>query len=280
MAIDPRNTPFHPATLRPSTPLRTGAAGPYIGIEEALAGTAFASIQYVEETESTNADAAQLLANADSAGLTIVAEYQSRGTGRKGRAWQAAAGTALLFSTILPRAIAAERLWIVPFWAALSIRAALRECGVATILQWPNDVLLGDRKIAGVLCQSSVTGATARVACGVGINVHRWRDAESAISPPAAFCDDVAPVDRRALLRAILLDYEGALPQLGEPQRVAAAWEAAAQLPGRRYRIAPDATEPPFDAIAQGLEDGGGLRVRREDGSREVVSLADARVLR
>jgi len=272
MAIDPRNTPFHPATLR--------SAGPYVDVEKALAGTPFAAIHYVEETESTNADAAQRLANSASAGHTIVAEYQSRGAGRKGREWQAAAGTALLFSTILPRTIAAERLWIVPFWTALCVRAALRDCGVATILQWPNDVLLGDRKIAGVLCQSSVAGATARVACGVGINVHRWREAETAISPPPAFCDDVAAVDRRALLRAVLLDYQRALVQLDEPKRVAAAWEAAAELPGRRYRIAPDATETSFDAIAEGLESGGGLRVRREDGSREVVSLADARVLR
>ncbi|HVR47895.1 MAG TPA: biotin--[acetyl-CoA-carboxylase] ligase [Candidatus Binatia bacterium] len=272
MAIDPRNTPFHPATLR--------AAGPYVDVEKALAGTGFASIHYVEETESTNADAAQLLANAGCAGLTIVAEYQSRGAGRKGRAWQAAAGSALLFSTILPRAIAAEQLWIVPFWAALSVRSALRECGVATILQWPNDVLLGDRKIAGVLCQSSVTGETARVACGVGINVHRWREAEIAVEPPPAFCDDVTAVDRRALLQAVLVDYQRALPQLEEPEGVIAAWDDAAELPGRRYRIAPDAAESPFGAIAEGIESGGGLRVRRDDGSREVVSLADARVLR
>ncbi len=255
-------------------------AGPYVNVEKALAGTAFASIHYVEDTESTNADAAQLLADSACAGRTIVAEYQRRGAGRKGRSWQAAAGTALLFSTILPRALDAERLWIVPFWAALSVRAALRECGVATILQWPNDLLLGDRKIAGVLCQSSVTGASARVACGVGINVHRWREAETAVVPPPAFCDDVTAVDRRALLRAVLLDYQRALPRLDEPERAAAEWEAAAELPGRRYRIAPDATEAPFDAIAEGLENGGGLRVRRDDGSREIVSLADARVLR
>lgn len=259
---------------------RISRAGPYVDVENALAGTPFGSIHYVEETESTNADAAELLANADAAGRTIVAEYQSRGAGRKGRSWRAAAGTGLLFSTILPHAIGAERLWIVPFWVALSVRAALRECGVETTLQWPNDVLLGNRKIAGILCQSSVTGGTARVACGVGINVHRWREADTAIAPPPAFCDDVATVDRRALLRAVLLDYERALPLLERPERVRGVWEAAAELPGRRYRIAPDATQQPFEATAEGIESGGGLRVKRDDGSREVVSLADARVLR
>ena len=272
MAIDPRNTPFHHTTLRP-------ASGPYADVAKALAGTPFAAIHYVEETASTNDDAAELLADADAGGRTIVAEYQSRGSGRKGREWLAAAGTGLLFSTILPRAIVAERLWIVTFWTALCVRAALRECGVETTLQWPNDVLLGAAKIAGVLCRSSVMGPVARVACGVGINVHRWREADSAIVPPPAFCDDVATVDRRELLRAVLLEYRETLPLLERPERVTAAWEAAAGLP-RHYRLAPDAAVPPFEAIAEGLESGGGLRVRRDDGSLAIVALADARVLR
>jgi BirA family biotin operon repressor/biotin-[acetyl-CoA-carboxylase] ligase len=258
----------------------TAASGPYVDVERALTQTPFASIRYVEETESTNADAADLLAIPDCGGRTIVAEYQSRGAGRKGREWRAVAGSALLFSTILPHAIAAERLWIVPFWVAVCIRAALRECGVATTLQWPNDVLLGDRKIAGVLCQSSVTGATARVACGVGINVYRWREADTAIAPPPAFCDDAAQVDRRALLEAVLLEYHRTIAQLETPERVVAAWEVAAELPGRSYRIAPDATGVPYDAVAEGIATGGGLRVRRGDGSREIVALADVRVLR
>jgi len=254
-------------------------AGPYVDVETALAGTPFAAIYYVEETASTNDDAAELLDSADAGGRTIVAEYQSRGAGRKGREWLAAAGTGLLFSTILPRAIAAERLWIVPFWAALCVRVALRECGVETTLQWPNDVLLGAGKIAGVLCRSTVTGPEARVACGVGINVHRWREAASAIAPSPAFCDDVATVDRRELLRAVLLEYHKALPLLERPERVTTAWEVAAGLP-RRYRLAPDAAVPPFEAIAEGLDGGGGLRVRRDDGSLAIVALADARVLR
>jgi BirA family transcriptional regulator, biotin operon repressor / biotin---[acetyl-CoA-carboxylase] ligase len=255
-------------------------SGPYADVEKALSETAFASIHYVEETESTNADAAELLGDSDAGGRTIVAEYQSRGAGRKGREWRAAAGTGLLFTTILPYSIATERLWNVPFWVALSVRAALHSCGVATTLQWPNDVLLGERKIAGVLCQSRVTGGTARVACGVGINVHRWREAETGIVPPPAFCDDVAVVDRRALLLAVLLDYQRSLPLLGDPQRVTAAWQDAAEIPGRRYRIAPDGATTPFEAVAEGIESGGRLRVRRQDGSLEVVSLADARVLR
>ena len=254
-------------------------AGPYEPLQQTLAGTAFAEIRYVEATGSTNADAAALLGDRSSGGLTIVAEYQRRGTGRKGRSWQGAAGATLLFSTILPRSVAADGLWLVPFWVALAVRAGLHECGVDTTLQWPNDLLLHERKIAGVLCQSSVTGSAARVACGVGINVHRWPDA-AAILPPPAFCDEAATVDRRALLQAILLSFDRSLAALDEPARVVAEWDAAAELPGRRYRIALDSGATPFEAAALGLKSGGGLEVRREGGARETVALADARVLR
>jgi len=254
-------------------------AGPYEGVARELAGTPFGAIEYVEETESTNADAAERLDDARFGGLTIVAEYQSRGAGRKGRAWVAPAGTALLFSTILPRAIESRTLWLVPFWVALAVRAALAECGVATTLQWPNDLLLNERKLAGILCRSSVIGATARVACGVGINVRR-PGADAGVDPPPAFCDEVASVERPALLRAILREYQRSLPSLDDPDRVAKAWDAAAGLPGKRYRIQVDGENEPFEAVAEGLAAGGGLRVTRDNGEQEIVALADARVLR
>jgi BirA family biotin operon repressor/biotin-[acetyl-CoA-carboxylase] ligase len=254
-------------------------AGPYDGVAERLAGTPFASIAYVEETASTNADAAALLADERFAGHTIVAEYQSRGAARKGRTWTAPAGTALLFTTILPRALDVRQLWVVPYWVALAVRNALLRLGVATTLQWPNDLLLGERKLAGLLCQSSVSGVSARVACGVGINVRR-PPTDAGIDPPPAYCDDVAAVPRADLLYAILREYERTLPMLDQSGRVCHKWHEAAELPGKRYQILLDGTAEPFDVVAEGLAEGGGLRVRREDGRNETISLADARVLR
>jgi BirA family biotin operon repressor/biotin-[acetyl-CoA-carboxylase] ligase len=151
---------------------------------------------------------------------------------------------------------------------------------VVTTLQWPNDLLLRDRKLAGILCQSRVTATTARVACGVGINVHRLAGAGTVIEPAPAFCDEVAPVDRAALLVAILRTYDATLAALDDPVPVIRDWEAAAEIPGRRYRIAKDNAREPFEAIAQSLDQGGGLRVLCDDGSSERVEMADARVLR
>ncbi len=249
---------------------------PYESVARELAGTPFASIAYVEATGSTNADAAALLGDDRFGGHTIVAEFQREGAGRKGRAWEAPAGTSLLFTTIFPRAIKSERLWLVPFWVALAVRSGLQRCGVSTLLQWPNDLLLGERKLGGILCHSRVTGSEARVACGVGINVHR------PVLPfdSAAFCEDAAEVDRAALLGAILRAYDTMQAALDDPQRVTREWERAAEIPGRRYRVLRDGARAPFDSIAQALERGGALRVERDDGTSEIVEMADARVLR
>lgn len=251
---------------------------PYESVARELAGTPFASVAYVEETGSTNADAAALLGNERFGGHTIVAEFQRQGGGRKGRSWEALPGTSLLFTTILPRAIPTEHLWLVPFWVALAVRDGLRANGVATLLQWPNDLLLGERKLAGILCQSRVTGGLAYVACGVGINVKR--PDPSSLDAEWAFCDDVADADREALLGAILRMYDATLETLDDPTRVVRDWERAAGIPGRRYRIARDGARDPFEASALALEAGGALRVAREDGTTEAVEMADARVLR
>jgi BirA family biotin operon repressor/biotin-[acetyl-CoA-carboxylase] ligase len=252
---------------------------PYAQTASELSGTAFSRIRYVETAASTNADAAALLGDEAAVGLTIVAEYQTSGAGRKGRSWLAEPGSSLLFTTILPQSWPAHDLWIVPFWTALAIRRALGVCGIDAALHWPNDLLLGDAKIAGILCVSRSAGERAWAACGVGINVRRHAGS-TAIQPPAAFCDDVIAVDRAVLLRAILLEFDVSHALLANPQRVARLWETQAGLPGRRYRLLLDGATDPFEASAIALANGGGLVVTRDDGSRETVSLADARALR
>lgn len=251
---------------------------PYDSTRAQLAGTAFEQIRYVSETVSTNDDAAALLGTPGAPGLTIVAEHQSRGSGRKGRTWLAKPGSALLFTTILPEPLATDALWSVPFWAALALRHALENHGIDAMLQWPNDLLLGDRKLAGILSTSRISGDRAWVACGVGVNVYRTPEADALIDPPAAFCSDVTAVDRAQMLANILRACAASLASLREPRQVAREWQRQA-LPAR-YRILRDGESEPFEGRAIALEPDGSLTVERENGVRERVSLADARVVR
>jgi BirA family biotin operon repressor/biotin-[acetyl-CoA-carboxylase] ligase len=255
-------------------------AHPYERLAGELGGSPFSSITYVAETGSTNDDAAKLLGDPRHFGLSIVAERQTRGSGRKGRTWIDLPGTSLLVTTVLPQAIAAPGLWAVPFWTALALRSALARNGVATTLHWPNDLLVPQHgKVAGILCVSRVTGEAAWVACGIGVNVRRSPAAQAGIEPAPAFCDDVASVDRARLLLALLREYDASLDLLSDPRATAARWESAAGLPGARYRILRDGENDGFEAVALRLADDGGLVVER-DGRTETVNLADARALR
>ncbi len=251
-------------------------------VREALAGTRFADVRAVRETASTNDDAAALLGDPRAAGATLVAEFQTAGRGRKaGRSWLAPAGSALLFTTILPEPVATTALWAVPFWTALAVADGVEEaCGVRLDLRWPNDLDLAARKAGGILCISRVLGSEAFAACGVGLNVRRPDPAAlAAIVPPPAFLSDVAPqVERETVLAAILGAMDGLLHVLDRPRELARAWEERAALRGRPYRLRLDADGSIVEGTALRLDPEGGL-VLRADGRERVVHLADARVL-
>jgi biotin-(acetyl-CoA carboxylase) ligase len=121
-----------------------------------------------------------------------------------------------------------------------------------------------------------VTGNRARVACGIGLNVHRSGEGFAG----AAYCEDVAPIEKCALFTSILQHFNAMLPLLQRSEDVIAGWEAAAAVPGAHYWIARDNALTPFNATALALEMGGALRVQRDDGTVERIDMADARILR
>jgi BirA family biotin operon repressor/biotin-[acetyl-CoA-carboxylase] ligase len=238
-------------------------------------------IAHVAVTGSTNEDMAQILGEQDARGLVIVADYQEHGTGRKGRAWVAPPGSALLCTIALPDALPTTGIWAVPFWVALIVRDAFAQFGVDAALQWPNDVLIAGRKVAGILCISRVAGDYAWVGCGIGINVQRPGNAQeiAAIDPPPAFLSDSARGAERDAVLQTLLQCAGARYELLEsPERIVHEWEAAANVPGARYRILLEGESEPFEATALRLKNNGALLVDH-DGVQREVTLAD-RVLR
>jgi BirA family biotin operon repressor/biotin-[acetyl-CoA-carboxylase] ligase len=241
----------------------------------------FSRISRVPVTGSTNDDIAPMLGEEQARGLTLVADYQQHGKGRKGRTWIAPPGAALLCTIALPDPIPSGDLWVVPFWTALIVAGAMRECGAEPIITWPNDVLIGTRKAAGILCISRVLADYAWVGCGIGINVTRPSDdVELAhVMPPPAFVNDVANTDRETLLQALLRHADERYDELHAPTRISHAWEREARIPGVRYRILLDNESEPFDATVLRLLEGGSLLVDR-NGSQQEIALADARILR
>jgi BirA family transcriptional regulator, biotin operon repressor / biotin---[acetyl-CoA-carboxylase] ligase len=128
--------------------------------------------RYSPETASTNADA-RALAEAGAPEWTVVAaSHQTAGRGRRGRAWSSAPGKALLFSVVLRPRVPPERLPVLSLVAADLMAVACREeAGVEVRTKWPNDLVVGERKVAGILPEASLDGDLRYVVIGIGVNL-------------------------------------------------------------------------------------------------------------
>ena len=155
---------------------------------------------YAELATSTQ----RMLEEDDPEGAIAVAEEQSEGRGRLGRLWHAPAGTSVLVSVLLRPEIESALLPELSLVAGGAVAEAIAEVtGVEPAIKFPNDVLIGGRKVAGVLAESS----EGRVVLGVGVNVNQTLEqlpADVQTEPTSLKLELGAPVDRAVLLAAVL----------------------------------------------------------------------------
>lgn len=110
-------------------------------------------------------------------GAVVVADRQTAGRGRMGRSWYSQPGSSLSLSVALWPGGEPSGFGTIPLAAALAVREALKGCGVAAGLKWPNDVLVGGRKVAGVLLEGRFSGDEHRgMALGIGVNLAQKRE--------------------------------------------------------------------------------------------------------
>ncbi len=130
-----------------------------------------APIIRLETVDSTMDELAALLsAGAVEPWTAVMADYQRSGRGRAGRRWQAPAGTALLSTIYAPIAIDSARVGMLAIAAGLAVDEALARHDIEARLKWPNDVLVNDRKVAGILI-SNRFGGRIDASIGVGLNL-------------------------------------------------------------------------------------------------------------
>ena len=162
--------------------------------------------RYAEVCASTQ----RLLEDGDPEGAVAVAEEQTEGRGRLGRTWQAARGTSVLMSVLLRPEVDPSRLPELSLIAGGAVAEAIAETtGLDPAIKFPNDVLLGGRKVAGILAESS----DGRVVLGVGVNANQTTEelpADAQTEPTSLRIELGAPVDRAPLLAAVLRRLEAA----------------------------------------------------------------------
>ena len=238
----------------------------------ALAATGFADVRWYQDVDSTNRVAGDLLRHGAAAGLVVVADHQSAGRGRRGRRWEAPPGSSLLVSIALGAPSPGAVHLVTAAVALAAVAACADVAGVEPRLKWPNDLVIGDGKVGGIL--GEVVDGVAVV--GLGLNVN-WGEARP--PTPGVALDAVvgAPVSRPALLVAMLRHLDGLLAAVLEPQEGSARF-----LDQYRARSATLGCDVLVDLGAETVEGravditaDGHLVVQAADGRRRVISAGD-----
>ena len=226
-------------------------------------------VVYVERAGSTNDLAKQLADAGEPTGTVVFADEQIAGRGRLGRTWFAPACSSLLMSLILRPSLAPREITRVTMAVSLGACDAVRdETGLAARIKWPNDLLVGEKKFAGILAETQTLGDQIEyVIVGLGVNVNFHAASITGIPANATtIADELGRAfPRESLARAILQNIERYAVRLGAGENLRDEW--AARLATLHQPICAQTEIGVEEGIAEQVDDDGALLVRRADGS-------------
>lgn len=273
--------------MRPPRPLPDDLAGSINAAGDRLGVFSHRQFLWYDSVPSTNDLAAALAERGAREGCAVIADAQSAGRGRQGRTWSSPAGAGLYVSVILRPPTHALALLTIAAGVAVA-EAVQSSTGLDPRLKWPNDVYLGERKIAGLLAEAGSleegtdTGGEGGedldgprltyVVLGIGINVMRAAHPAD-VAPRASSLEEELgrSVDRGLLLTASFVNLAARYEQLLQrrTEGILGAWRARSQASfGRPVEFDAGARR----GIAEGIDDSGALLVRTDTGVERVIS--------
>ncbi len=218
-------------------------------------------------------------------GLLVVADEQTAGRGRLDRSWWAPPGTCLLLSLLLRPDLPLTRAGQMTMCLGLAAVEAIRQvCGLEVGLKWPNDVLYDGRKLGGMLAElETADGRLAYAVIGLGLNVNvdfELPDAPGGLRWPAGslLTATGAPVDRLALLVALLGAAEPLLARIEAGESLHETWAARLDTLGRRVFVSQ--MDRALEGVATGVTPDGALLVQDDAGAIHTVWSGDVAAVR
>lgn len=211
-----------------------------------------------DETASTNDDARELALAGAPHGTAVLARAQTRGRGRAGRSFASPPGGLYLSVVLRPRA-PPHRWALLPLVAGARVAATLGALGHDARVKWPNDILLGDKKLGGILVESRL-GAQPFAVVGVGLNLG------TAPLPDAARLGPGAPAPRALAERLIAALVEGAAQLDADPEAALADVRARCATLGRKVEWEEE------EGLAVDVAEDGALVVEAQGARRRIVA--------
>ena len=240
-------------------------------LRKRLAAGAFGKrIHHFFKTDSTNSVAMGLGEAGEAHGAVVIAEEQTAGRGRAGHSWHSEKTNGIYMTVLLRPAIAPQQAPLITLVAGLAVREAIiEETGITPDLRWPNDLLFGKKKFCGILTEMNAEQDRIHfVAVGIGINVNHERVPEGLAGIATSLRIETGRVHSRVEIVARLLrhleSYYNRFLSEGPEAIVARVSEVSSFARGKRVRI--ESAAETYTGTTDGLEPGGLLRVRRDDG--------------
>ena len=239
-------------------------------------------MRYLENTGSTIQVGKQLCAEGDAEklnGLVIIAEEQTGGVGRMGREWISPEGGIWITIVLKPR-VPIDHIFMVTMAGSIAVARAIRkEFDLGALIKWPNDIFIGNRKIAGLLLElSAEADSVHHCLLGIGINVNVPL---SKFSPPlqsqitSINAELGHDVDRASFLARILKEFEShyLLLESGEYDTIIREWKSLSCTLETRVKIR--TLRNSFEGEAIDIDEFGALVIRKDNGKLERVIAGD-----
>ena len=233
-------------------------------------------IYYFEALASTMDSAMDLAMKGAPEGTLVVAETQTRGKGRLGRAWFSPKYKGIYLSLILKPDILPNQASVLTLLSAVAACEAIKEvCRQDAQIKWPNDIFLNNKKIGGILTEMAAeTDRVSFVVIGIGLNVNN--DKKSLISGASSLKEEIGePVSRLQLLQEFLrrIEINYSLFRKKETAHILEKWRQNSLTLGRRVKVY--AHKEYLEGEAQDVDVDGGLLVRVDSGITKKVMAGD-----
>lgn len=238
-------------------------------------------IFYFDAIDSTNTKAKELAEEGYPTGTLVVADRQSAGKGRRGRSWESPANSGIFMTLLLKPEINPSNASMLTLVAALAVARAIRQVtGVEALIKWPNDIVMGGKKICGILTEMSAQfDYINHIVVGIGINVHNEEFPEEISNTASSLYLTCGKRYRRAeIIQSFLKHFEECYEIFLETEDLSQLLkEYDSILVNRGQKVKVLDPKEPFEGKAMGITKRGELVVDTWE-SRKLVSSGEVSV--
>lgn len=242
-------------------------------------------IIYLESATSTNDVAGEIGQQRENPeGIVVIADAQTSGRGRLGRAWISPPGVNLYFTVLLKPPFPPAEASFITLSTAVAVAVAVREyTGITAEVKWPNDIMINNKKAGGILVElKSVRNGIRLLSVGVGLNVNMSLNEPGDLTQLATslISEKGEPVDRIGLLGVILAEMEKTYKILlsGDKGVLISEWIRLNCTLGRE--VIAKGRERVISGTAENITDNGGLIIRTPSGGVETLNAGEVTVLK